>query len=283
MGLSFFSVSISVLIVGLTLAVIVLLAKLSRSERLRGESSPEPASVVSESRASELLLESPESSIDTPQMRQVRADAIRFESLSNRKGQIYLQRGSEEVLNARRWRTREVSRDVDTLLSPLLKEAVRLIPVEALLDSIAGARTYHVVLKGAGDLLRSKNGDFMPILVDHKTHRFTEIGRIVHTGSLTPALFWELSARATAQKFLIDIDKKLASIESGIQRLESSLRNREIATLQTHWRELQTLSGSMKTSPSFLGSLEIHQHSLRDARIAGVRVARAIILRFAVC
>ena len=185
---------------------------------------------------------------------------------------------NSNFFEAQTWQKLEATK-TSSWIQPLLTDAIAALPIP-LLASMQSSRTFHIVFEGAGHLMRAKDSTgFRSILVD-KTGTILSHGKLVPVGHrvLNATAAWELAAIITQRKFLVDIDRKLLALRSGVAEIESFLKNERIGRLQANTRSIAETVLLVRENPSFLYQQLASQHMLEEIEREASGDVRACLL-----
>jgi hypothetical protein len=187
----------------------------------------------------------------------------------------------------------DLPRDARESLAPLLQQAPRVL---AMAGSLASDATKYVMkfspeaarglAAGTLEITRAAGGsDVREMARDVLTKRFVEHAQLVQVVNpvAVAAAVWQFAAIVTAQKFLADINLRLASVERGIAAIQSFLEDNVRAQLRTsavRLREMADAVRDQRLSPRELDTLAHQLESIdREAQqvteLYGLQLDRA--------
>lgn len=102
---------------------------------------------------------------------------------------------------------------------------------------------------GSLGLMKSLEGGVKAVAVDG-SGKIVELGKVNQVSGLNPATaglaVWQVLAIITAQKYLSDINKKLANIESGIEYIMQHLKDDRLGKIYGNFNYLRQIANSIK-------------------------------------
>lgn len=138
----------------------------------------------------------------------------------------------------------------DEISSKKLDSLIKMVPEFA--EKIKEGKTYKVIFtKGIGKLQESKDmpGLFLAHMVDEKTNKIVEVGKLQQVGNLpavTNGVFSVMSA-VTAQHYLEDIDQKLSLISSNIDKIKNFLKDDKRSKLESYEHYFKNVSKNLES------------------------------------
>jgi hypothetical protein len=183
-----------------------------------------------------------------------------------------------DYLKANTWTPVQLKIEDKGWLEPLIAEAMKTFDFP-LLAGLRSSHTFEVAFHGGGHLMRAADGDGYRAILVGDDNKIVEHARLRKAAGLIRAdLIWECAALITQRKFLVDIDKKLGLIDSGIAELKSYFRNERVARLQAGCLSLTECANALKNDPSALYRQDFLQHAAEEAERDAREIARTCLL-----
>jgi hypothetical protein len=151
------------------------------------------------------------------------------------------------------WERLEFTGHTQEWLLSVIGKASEFINVP-LVASFSSTKTYKLVFDRAGDLMRVKGDGYRAMVLAKESHQIAGHGRLIPVGNVAShaALYWELVAAAVGRKYLVDIDKKLASLRADVVAIRQFLENERVAGLQADFKNLSDLAIAVRDNPAHL-------------------------------
>lgn len=131
---------------------------------------------------------------------------------------------------------------------------------------------------------RALEGGYRTFAINVKTGKFVGHSSIIETANINPAttalIVWQVMAVVTAQKFLADINKKLANIEGVIESLKSMFENERYGALLASFNYLKHLSGVIKNQTLKDSEVNVYSLKLEDIELDCAKIMESLKLDY---